>query len=348
MSTKTATVTLEGDGLRFIGSVGSGHAVVLDDGNGDTGARPAELLPLALAGCTAMDVISILRKKRQDVRGYRVEVEGAQMDGHPHAFTGMDVTHVVEGVGLDPAAVARAIELSATKYCSVGSTLATGITEIRHGYRIVDSETGAEIDRRGARRGPRQRDHGSGRGLTQGPGAHDRDLPRLDRRPLPRPCPALGGAVGARLWAGGGDHPQPGLRPADPTGGVRDRGVAALGAAARDHRRDVLLALGAGDEPAGPAWERRCAGRRTEAAAASASRDDERATVLGGVASFGAFLAIGCPVCNKLALLLLGTSGALSIWAPIQPILGAASLALLAGTAVWRLRLRATGATCAV
>jgi hypothetical protein len=74
---------------------------------------------------------------------------------------------------------------------------------------------------------------------------------------------------------------------------------------------------------------------------------DERATWLGGVASFGAFLAIGCPVCNKLALLLLGTSGALSIWAPIQPVLGAISLVLLVATVVWRLRLRASGATCA-
>jgi hypothetical protein len=76
--------------------------------------------------------------------------------------------------------------------------------------------------------------------------------------------------------------------------------------------------------------------------------DDERATWLGGVASFGAFLAIGCPVCNKVALLLLGTSGALSVWAPIQPILGAISLGLLLATVVWRLRLRASGAVCAV
>lgn len=76
--------------------------------------------------------------------------------------------------------------------------------------------------------------------------------------------------------------------------------------------------------------------------------DDERATWLGGVASFGAFLAIGCPVCNKVALVLLGTSGALSVWAPIQPVLGAVSLVLLLGTVGWRLRMRATGATCAV
>lgn len=79
-----------------------------------------------------------------------------------------------------------------------------------------------------------------------------------------------------------------------------------------------------------------------------ASVAEERSTWLGGVASLGAFLAIGCPVCNKIALLLLGASGALSVWAPIQPVLGAISLALLVGTVAWRLRLRATGATCAV
>ena len=144
MAVKTASVTLDGEGQRFTARVGSGHALILDDGNGDTGPRPAELIPLALAGCTAMDVISILRKKRQDVRGYRVETAGVQMDAHPNAFTQIDVTHIVTGVGVDPAAVARAIELSATKYCSVGSTLSSGIVEIRHGYRLIDAETGAE------------------------------------------------------------------------------------------------------------------------------------------------------------------------------------------------------------
>jgi hypothetical protein len=71
-------------------------------------------------------------------------------------------------------------------------------------------------------------------------------------------------------------------------------------------------------------------------------------SVLGGLAGFGAFLAIGCPVCNKVALLLLGTGGAMTVWAPIQPIVGAASMALLAGTLIWRLRLRARGDACAV
>ena len=144
MALKTAIVTLDGDGLRFNASAGSGHSIVLDNGEGDTGMRPAELLPVALAGCTGMDVISILRKKRQAVSGYRIEVGGTQMDAHPNAFTRMDVTHVVEGNGVDVDAVSRAIELSATRYCSVGATLASGIVEIHHGYRVIDTATGAE------------------------------------------------------------------------------------------------------------------------------------------------------------------------------------------------------------
>jgi hypothetical protein len=78
-------------------------------------------------------------------------------------------------------------------------------------------------------------------------------------------------------------------------------------------------------------------------AAGVAGRDG---TILGTVASFGAFLAIGCPVCNKIALILLGTSGALTIFAPLQPVIGAASLALLAGTLAWRFRLRIRGGAC--
>jgi hypothetical protein len=66
------------------------------------------------------------------------------------------------------------------------------------------------------------------------------------------------------------------------------------------------------------------------------------------VASLGAFLAIGCPVCNKIALVLLGTSGAMTLFAPIQPIIGAASLMLLAATLAWRLRLRARGGACPI
>lgn len=148
MAVKTATVALDGTNLRFVAQAGSGHTIVLDDGRGDTGPRPAELIPMALAGCTAMDVISILRKKRQEITRYEVRAEGVQMDDHPNAFTRIDVLHVVEGPSLDVDAVRRAIELSATKYCSVGATLSSGITEIRHAYLVRDgngSEQTAEV-----------------------------------------------------------------------------------------------------------------------------------------------------------------------------------------------------------
>lgn len=143
MSTKTATILLTNDAMRFEAVVGSGHTVVMDDGQSDTGARPSELVGVALAGCTAMDVISILRKKRQPVTRYEVRVSGEQVDAHPHNFTRFDVVHVVDGEGLDVAAVIRSIELSATKYCAVGTTLASGELEIHQGY-LVRSPDGEE------------------------------------------------------------------------------------------------------------------------------------------------------------------------------------------------------------
>ncbi len=148
MSRKTADLTLEGDGLRFVASAGSGHSIVLDDGAGDSGMRPAELVPVALAGCTAMDVISILRKKRQVVTRYEIHAEGEQRDAPPPAlFTRIDVTHTIEGsADLEVEAVRRSIELSAMKYCAVGATLATGISELHHRYVVrrpgLPDETG--------------------------------------------------------------------------------------------------------------------------------------------------------------------------------------------------------------
>lgn len=138
MAHKSAHIALAGGAMRFEVRTGSGQTLVLDDLEGGTGPTPAELIPAAVAGCTAMDVISILRKKRQDVTRYEVRATGVQMEEHPHAFTRIDIVHTVEGRAIDVDAVRRAIELSATKYCSVGSTLSTGVTEIHHGYHIRD------------------------------------------------------------------------------------------------------------------------------------------------------------------------------------------------------------------
>jgi putative redox protein len=138
VASKTASITLEGGDLRFVARSGSGHEIVLDDSHGDTGMRPADLIPIAVAGCTAMDVIAILRKKRQDVTRYEVKASAEQEDAHPNAFTRIDIVHVIEGEAIDVEAVARAIELSATKYCSVGATLSSGMTEIHHAYLVRD------------------------------------------------------------------------------------------------------------------------------------------------------------------------------------------------------------------
>ena len=138
MTTKTVTATLDGGGMRFVAQTGSGHSIVMDNAEGDAGARPAELLVVAQAGCTAMDVVSILRKKRQPFTRYEVRVAGDQRDDPPpHVYERMRVLHVVEG-DVQIEAVRRAIELSATKYCTVTGNLSSGVTEVRHAYLVRD------------------------------------------------------------------------------------------------------------------------------------------------------------------------------------------------------------------
>ena len=138
MGVRTAVATLAGDGMRFIAVTGTDHAIVMDNAEGDSGARPAELLLVAQAGCTAMDVISILRKQRQAVTSYEVRISGEQRDEpHPHVFERIRIVHVVEG-NADVEAVRRAIELSATRYCTVTGNLASGVARIRHDYLVRD------------------------------------------------------------------------------------------------------------------------------------------------------------------------------------------------------------------
>jgi len=112
------------DNRQFVGWDQAGHGVVMDapvgpKGEG-TGSRPVELLLYALGGCTGMDVVSVLEKKRLDVRGVEIVVEGAQqVDEYPHYYETISLHYIVTGVGIPDEAVARAIELSETKYCSV-------------------------------------------------------------------------------------------------------------------------------------------------------------------------------------------------------------------------------------
>jgi putative redox protein len=122
-------------GLRFVARTGSGHDVVVDNAAGNSGPRPTELVLAAIAGCTAMDVIEILAKKRQVVDGYSVEVTGTQREKAPNVYTDITVNHVVEG-DVETEAVRRSIELSATRYCTVSAQLASGVARMTHRYTI--------------------------------------------------------------------------------------------------------------------------------------------------------------------------------------------------------------------
>jgi putative redox protein len=125
-------------GMRFEITTGSGHTLAIDDVEGDSAPRPAELLLAAQAGCTALDVASILAKKRQSFASYAVSVTGEQReDRHPHVYQRIDIVHEFEGSDLDVASVARAIELSATRYCTASAMFSAGPAEIHHRYVVA-------------------------------------------------------------------------------------------------------------------------------------------------------------------------------------------------------------------
>jgi putative redox protein len=125
MSTSTAHLeleTVEGNGLRF--GVRTGKvAFTLESGPDVKYPNPVQAVLCAVAGCSAMDVISLLRKKRQRVTGYEIEVTGVRREEHPRAFTAIEILHRVRGHDVSPDAVADAIRLSDTKYCSVHAML---------------------------------------------------------------------------------------------------------------------------------------------------------------------------------------------------------------------------------
>jgi len=132
-----ATVLYAGDEL-FIGTAPSGHAQVMDTkGDRLAAPTPVEMLLVSVAACTASDVISILLKKRQDVTDYKVEVEGTRFEDHPRKFTKFHIHHIVHGRNVSDKAVADAIELSDTKYCSVAATVRP-TAEITTSYEILD------------------------------------------------------------------------------------------------------------------------------------------------------------------------------------------------------------------
>ena len=132
---RVASLRHVGDGA-FVAETGTGRRIVFGD-RAETGElSPVETVAAALGACSAMDVISILEKMRQQVDAYAVAVRADQRDAYPQTFTRIDVVHDIRGSSLTEAAVRRAIELSAVKYCPVSAMLAAGLPEIHHRYRV--------------------------------------------------------------------------------------------------------------------------------------------------------------------------------------------------------------------
>lgn len=132
---RNATLVHEGDN-RFATTTGTGRMFVWGDDAASNEMSPMETVTVALAACSAMDVISIALKKRQGIDRYRIHVQGEQREEYPQVLTRVDVTHEVEGPVVDEAAIRRCIELSATKYCPVNAMLSAGATEVHHRYIV--------------------------------------------------------------------------------------------------------------------------------------------------------------------------------------------------------------------
>ena len=125
------------EGLQFIARANNGPGVVIDSSDGGSGASPMELVLIGVAGCTAIDVVMIMQKKRADIVEFKVNISGERAEDHPKRYTRIQVEYVFYGRGIKPNAVEQAIELSETKYCSASASLNAQIDST---YRIIETE----------------------------------------------------------------------------------------------------------------------------------------------------------------------------------------------------------------
>jgi putative redox protein len=123
------------DGMQFIARAGKGPAVVLDSGEGGSGPSPMEIILMGVAGCSAIDVIMIMEKKRAQVTGFQVNITGERAEEYPKRYTDVHIEFVLHGKGLKPKAVEQAIQLSETKYCGAMASLNA---DFKTTYLIVD------------------------------------------------------------------------------------------------------------------------------------------------------------------------------------------------------------------
>lgn len=128
-------------GMCFDVTTGSGHHVLLDaaehNGGQDRGPRPMEMLLVALASCAGMDILSILRKKRQHITAYEVRVHGERTEEHPKVFVEITVEHIFTGRAIQPEGVKRAIELTEERYCGASAML-DKTARLTHAFRIIE------------------------------------------------------------------------------------------------------------------------------------------------------------------------------------------------------------------
>ncbi|MFI2811797.1 MULTISPECIES: OsmC family protein [Microbulbifer] len=127
------------DGVTFVGEAGSGNSVVMEGGEKNNGIRPMEMMLLGAGGCASYDVVTILQKARQDVISCHCELTGERPDATPAPFTRIEMEFVVRGRNIKESQVARAVELSADKYCSASIMLKNAGVEIVHRYRIEEA-----------------------------------------------------------------------------------------------------------------------------------------------------------------------------------------------------------------
>jgi len=136
----TVRATLE-TGMRFDVETGSGHHVILDaaehNGGQNSGPQPMEMLLVALAGCSGMDILTILRKKRQDITGYELRIHGMRAEEHPKVYLDITLEHIFSGHNIRPEAVERAIELTEERYCGASAMLGKTAT-IGHTFSIIE------------------------------------------------------------------------------------------------------------------------------------------------------------------------------------------------------------------
>jgi len=132
------------DGVMFLGESATGHTVVMDGaadhGGRNMGPRPMEMILMGIGGCSSFDVVTMLKKSRQQVIDCRVEMQAERADAVPSPFTRIAMKFVVTGVGLKESQVKRAVELSVTKYCSASIMMAAAGVVVSHGYEIIEAE----------------------------------------------------------------------------------------------------------------------------------------------------------------------------------------------------------------